>query len=96
MFYTNNEFIQTVYETAKLQLWNVCMNYNYILTNMCACEKFWENCGKFGKIKPGSVVLVPFGREKELGVVWDKPEETKKKFEEMYPKFWIMETKLLN
>jgi len=30
-------------QTAKLQLWNVCMNYNYILTNMCACEKFWEN-----------------------------------------------------
>lgn len=29
-------------QTAKLQLWNVCMNYNYILTNMCACEKFWE------------------------------------------------------
>ena len=39
------------------------------------------SCGKFGKIKPGSVVLVPFGREKELGVVWDKQEETKKKFE---------------
>ena len=39
------------------------------------------SCGKFGKTKPGSVVLVPFGREKELGVVWDKPEETKKKFE---------------
>ena len=32
-------------QTAKLQLWNVCMNYNYILTNMCACEKFWENFG---------------------------------------------------
>lgn len=28
-------------QTAKLQLWNVCMNYNYILTNKCACEK-WE------------------------------------------------------
>ena len=38
------------------------------------------SCGKFGKIKPGSVVLVPFGREKELGVVWDKQEETKKKY----------------
>ena len=36
------------------------------------------SCGKFGKIKPGSVVLVPFGREKELGVVWDKQRKLKK------------------
>ena len=24
--------------------------------------------GKFGKLKPGSIVSVPFGREKEIGV----------------------------
>ncbi len=36
--------------------------------------------GKFGKLKPGSIVLVPFGREKEVGVIWDKQEETKRKF----------------
>ena len=37
--------------------------------------------GKFGKLKPGSIVLVPFGKEKEIGVIWDKQEETKRKFE---------------
>ena len=37
--------------------------------------------GKFGKLKPGSIVLVPFGREKEIGVVWDRVEETNKKFQ---------------
>ena len=36
--------------------------------------------GKFGKLKPGSIVLVPFGKEKEIGVVWDRIEETNKKF----------------
>ena len=36
--------------------------------------------GRFGKIKPGSIVLVPFGNENEVGVVWDKVEETKKNF----------------
>ncbi len=36
--------------------------------------------GKFGKLKPGSIVLVPFGKEKEVGVIWDKQEETKRKF----------------
>ena len=38
-------------QTAKLQLWNVCMNYNYILTNMCACEKFWgKKIGVFSNV----------------------------------------------
>ena len=37
--------------------------------------------GKFEKLKPGSIVLVPFGREKEIGVVWDRVEETNKKFQ---------------
>tara|TARA_A100001011_G_scaffold362546_2_gene411574 strand:- start:973 stop:2928 length:1956 start_codon:yes stop_codon:yes gene_type:complete len=36
--------------------------------------------GKFGKLKPGSLVLVPFGKEKEIGVIWDKTEETERKF----------------
>ncbi len=36
--------------------------------------------GKFGKLKPGSIVSVPFGKEEEIGVVWDKQEETNKKF----------------
>ena len=36
--------------------------------------------GKFGKIKPGSIVIVPFGNEREIGVIWDKQEETAKKF----------------
>ena len=37
--------------------------------------------GKLGKLEPGTIVVVPFGRENELGVVWDKIEETEKKFQ---------------
>ena len=29
------------------------------------------SAGKFGQLKPGTIVLVPFGKEKEIGVVWD-------------------------
>ena len=29
---------------------------------------------------PGSFVSVPFGKENEVGVVWDKPELTNKEF----------------
>ena len=36
--------------------------------------------GKFGKLKAGSIVQVPFGKENEIGVVWDKAEETKRNF----------------
>ncbi len=36
--------------------------------------------GEFDKLRPGTIVSVPFGKEKELGVVWDKIEETNKKF----------------
>ena len=36
--------------------------------------------GKFGKLKPGSIVLVSFGKEKEIGVIWDKTEKTDRKF----------------
>tara|TARA_B100002052_G_scaffold297887_1_gene329736 strand:+ start:2808 stop:4760 length:1953 start_codon:yes stop_codon:yes gene_type:complete len=35
---------------------------------------------KFGKLKIGSIVLVPFGKEEEIGVVWDKEEITNKNF----------------
>ena len=36
--------------------------------------------GKFNKLKPGSIVSVPFGKEKEIGVIWDKQENTERKF----------------
>ncbi len=36
--------------------------------------------GKFGELKPGTIVQVPFGKEKEVGVIWDRTEETKRKF----------------
>ena len=31
---------------------------------------------KFRKLKTGSIVSVPFGKEDEIGVVWDKEENT--------------------
>ena len=36
--------------------------------------------GRIDKLKPGSIVFVPFGRKKEIGVVWDKQEESNRKF----------------
>jgi len=51
-------------QTAKLQLWNVCMNYNYILTNMCACEKFWENW-RFSNVYFFFEILPPTIRDPE-------------------------------
>ena len=36
--------------------------------------------GKFQKLKIGSIVSVPFGTKKEIGVVWDKQEETNRNF----------------
>ena len=35
---------------------------------------------KYGKLKTGSIVSVPFGKEEEIGVVWDKEEKTNKNF----------------
>ena len=35
---------------------------------------------KYGKLKAGSIVSVPFGKEEEIGVVWDKEENTNKNF----------------
>ena len=34
--------------------------------------------GKFKNLKVGSIVVVPFGNEKEIGVVWDIEERSKK------------------
>ncbi len=36
--------------------------------------------GKFNRLKPGSIVSVPFGKDSEIGVVWDKHENTNRKF----------------
>ena len=36
--------------------------------------------GEFENLKPGSIVLVPFGKSKEIGVIWDKQEETNRNF----------------
>ena len=36
--------------------------------------------GKFQKLKIGSIASVPFGTKKEIGVVWDKQEETNRNF----------------
>jgi len=36
--------------------------------------------GDLKNLKPGSIVLVPFGNEEEIGVVWDTDEKTNKKF----------------
>ena len=41
---------------------------------------------KFGKLKTGSIVSVPFGNEEEIGVVWDKEENTNKNFKLKYIK----------
>ena len=36
--------------------------------------------GEFENLEPGSIVVVPFGKEKEIGVIWDEVEQTKKSF----------------
>ena len=36
--------------------------------------------GEFDQLKPGSIVVVPFGRKEEIGVIWDKQEKTNKIF----------------
>ena len=36
--------------------------------------------GDLKNLKPGSIVLVPFGNEEEIGVVWDTDEKTNKNF----------------
>ena len=36
--------------------------------------------GNIENLKPGTIVSVPFGKEKEIGVVWDKQQKTNKEF----------------
>ena len=36
--------------------------------------------GNIEKLKPGSIVSVPFGSDTEIGVIWDKQQETNKNF----------------
>tara|TARA_B100000945_G_scaffold142042_1_gene113758 strand:- start:130 stop:2085 length:1956 start_codon:yes stop_codon:yes gene_type:complete len=36
--------------------------------------------GKFENLKPGSIVSVPFGKDNEIGVIWDRQEKTSRKF----------------
>ena len=36
--------------------------------------------GNIENLKPGTIVSVPFGKEKEIGVVWDKHQKTNKEF----------------
>jgi len=41
---------------------------------------FTYNSGYLNNLKPGDIVIVPFGKSKEIGVVWDKIEPTTKEF----------------
>jgi len=41
---------------------------------------FTYNSGVLGNLKPGDIVIVPFGKFKEIGVVWDKIQPSKKFF----------------
>ena len=40
---------------------------------------FTYTAGADKKLKPGDLVVVPFGKKKEVGVIWDKIQETPKK-----------------
>ena len=41
---------------------------------------FTYNSGFLENLKPGDIVIVPFGKSKEIGVVWDKIQPTVKNF----------------
>ena len=41
---------------------------------------FTYNSGVLGNLKPGDIVIVPFGKFKEIGVVWDKIQPSEKFF----------------
>ena len=41
---------------------------------------FTYNSGHLKNLKPGDIVIVPFGKSKEIGVVWDKIQPSKKEF----------------
>ena len=46
--------------------------FNYPFTYKC-------NVKKIKNLSQGDIVIVPFGRKKEIGVVWDKIRRTEKK-----------------
>ena len=41
---------------------------------------FTYDSGHLNNLKPGDIVIVPFGKSKEIGVVWDKIQPSKKIF----------------
>ena len=41
---------------------------------------FTYNSGHLENLKPGDIVIVPFGKSKEIGVIWDKIQPSTKKF----------------
>ena len=40
---------------------------------------YLNNSNFTNSLKQGDIVIVPFGKKKEIGVVWDKVNSTKKK-----------------
>ena len=41
---------------------------------------FTYDSGQLENLKPGDIVIVPFGKYKEIGVVWDKIQVSPKEF----------------
>ena len=41
---------------------------------------FTYESGLIKDLKPGDIVIVPFGKNKEIGVIWDKIQPSLKKF----------------
>ena len=41
---------------------------------------FTYDSGSLENLKPGDIVIVPFGKSKEIGVVWDKIQPSVKEF----------------
>ena len=41
---------------------------------------FTYDSGHLENLKPGDIVIVPFGKSKEIGVVWDKIQTSTKEF----------------
>ena len=39
---------------------------------------FTYNAGKIADLKIGDIVIVPFGKSEEIGVIWDKKQDTPK------------------
>jgi len=41
---------------------------------------FTYDSGSFKNLAPGDIVVIPFGKKEEIGVVWDKIQTSKKEF----------------